>query len=67
MADFALHRAGGNLTLCARTERAINRLARLRAKDAALADRVLLKRDQAKEVLDVLKFEGFTIEGLELM
>jgi len=67
MSDFVVRRAGEILTLCARTERAIKRLARLQAKDAAFADRVLLKRDQAREVLDVLKFEGYGIEGQELI
>lgn len=68
MTDFVLRRAGEVLTLCARTTRAKMRLARLpQAKDAPSADRVLLKRDQARETLDVLTFEGYGIEGRELI
>jgi hypothetical protein len=48
--------------------RAKMRLARLpQAKNAPSTDRVLLNRDQAKEILDVLNFEGYGIEGQELI
>jgi len=68
MTDFVLRRAGEVLTLYARTRRAKMRLARLpQAKSNPSTDRVLLKRDQAREVIDVLKFEGFGIEGQELI
>jgi len=68
MSDFVLRRAGEVLTLCGRTTRAKMRLARLpQAKVAPSTDRVLLKRDQAKEILDVLKFEGYGIDGEELI
>jgi len=68
MTDFVLRRAGEVLTLCARTTRAKMRLVRLpQVKDSPSTDRVLLKRDQAREVLDVLKIEGYGIEGQELI
>jgi len=68
MSDFVLRRAGEVLTLCGRTTRAKMRLARLpQAKVAHSTDRVVLKRDQAKEILDVLKFEGYGIDGEELI
>jgi hypothetical protein len=68
MTDFMLRRAGEILTLRARSERARKRLARFpQAKGAPDADRVLLNASQAREVLDLLRFEGFEVEGKEII
>jgi DNA-binding transcriptional regulator LsrR (DeoR family) len=67
-AQADIRRAGEVLTACARATRAKMRLVRLpQAKDSPSTDRVLLKRNQTREVLDVLNFEGYGIEGQELI
>jgi hypothetical protein len=65
MTDFALRGHGNVLILCARTERAKKRLERLRQSHnpAPIPDRLVLKRDQARELIDVLKFEGYGVAG----
>jgi hypothetical protein len=68
MSDFVLRRSGEMMTLCARSERAKKRLARLpQAKGAPEVDRVLLNAAQAHEVLDLLRFEGYEVAGKEVI
>jgi hypothetical protein len=65
MNDFVLRRSGEVLTLCARTERA---KAWLSARfPESSTDRVQLKPDQARDIIGLLQFAGFGIEGAELI
>jgi hypothetical protein len=65
MSDFVLRRSGEVLTLCARTEGA---KAWLSARfPESSADRVQLKPDQARDIISLLKFAGYSIEGQELI
>jgi hypothetical protein len=67
--DFTLSSHGEVLTLCARTDRGLTRLMRLpEAKVTARpVDRILLNREKAREMVSLLKFEGYRIKGDELI
>jgi hypothetical protein len=68
MSDFTLRSHGEMLTLFARSVRGRKRLLRMqRMKEMPTPpdDRMLLRREQAREIVEQLKFEGYNIEGEE--
>jgi len=65
--DFTLSSHGELLTLHARTDRGRKRLARVQEakQPGGSSDRILLKRERAREVVGELKFEGYSLKGEE--
>ena len=46
---------------------AFDALATRKSPPPLTPDRIVLKREQANEILELLKFEGFGVEGEELI
>jgi hypothetical protein len=69
MSDFTIHAHGAMLTLRARTERARTRIAALQPpkSSAEAQDRLLVNREPAREIVQHLKFERYSVEGEEVI
>ena len=68
MADFVVHVRGELIMLYARNHRALRRLRKLaETKVVPPSDRALLSCDRAREVVDELNFEGYRVEGRQLL
>jgi hypothetical protein len=65
--DFTISSHGELLTLQPRTERGRRRLAQVHEATqwGGSADRILLKRERAREIVSALKFEGYSLKGEE--